>query len=98
MHATAHPISLTLTAPPPWRRSCASRWHWVETEAGISISFSIPFDTEFVERAEAVVRINKRMRRLHLSPRPIGSSERVDKARAAVARSITRLAGRHRRD
>jgi cupin superfamily protein len=67
--------------------------HWVKTEAGISISFSIPFDTKYVERAEAVIRINKRMRRLHLSPRPIGSSERVDKTKAAVARSFTRLGG-----
>jgi hypothetical protein len=65
--------------------------HWVETEAGISISFSIPFDTEFVERAEAVTRINKRMRRLHLSPRPVGASEPVDRAKAAVARSLMRL-------
>ena len=67
------------------------RSHWVETEAGISISFSIPFDTEFVERAEAVTRINKRMRRLHLSPRPIGASEPVDRAKAAVARSLMKL-------
>jgi hypothetical protein len=65
--------------------------HWVATEAGISISFSIPFDTEFVERAEAVIRINKRMRRLHLSPRPIGASEPVDRAKAAVVRSLTKL-------
>ena len=65
--------------------------HWVETEAGISISFSIPFDTEFVERAEAVTRINKRMRRLHLSPRPVGASEPVDRAKAAVVRSLMRL-------
>jgi hypothetical protein len=67
--------------------------HWVETEAGISISFSIPFDTKYVERAEAVRRINKRMRQLRLSPRPIGSSEPVDKAKAAVARSLTKLRG-----
>jgi hypothetical protein len=69
--------------------------HWVETEAGVSISFSIPFDTKFVERAEAVLRINKRMRRLHLAPRPIGSSERVDKAKAAVARSLMKFGGNH---
>ena len=29
--------------------------HWVETEAGISISFSIPFHTTYMERAEAVI-------------------------------------------
>src|SRR3954447_18307174 len=65
--------------------------HWVTTEAGISISFSIPFDTEYIERGEAVIRINKRMRQLHLSPRPIGASEPVDKAKAAVARSLMKL-------
>lgn len=65
--------------------------HWVETEAGISISFSIPFDTEYVERAVAVIGVNKRMRRLHLTPRPVGASEPVDRAKAALARSLTRL-------
>ena len=65
--------------------------HWVETEAGVSISFSIPFYTAFVERAEAVIRINKRLRRLHLSPRPIGASEPVDRAKASLVRSLTKL-------
>ena len=65
--------------------------HWVETEAGISISFSIPFDTKYVERALAVTMVNKRMRRLHLSPRPIGASEPVDRAKAAVVQSLTKL-------
>lgn len=65
--------------------------HWVETEAGISISFSIPFDTKYVERALAVTRVNKRMRRLRLSPRPIGASEPVDRAKAAVVQSLTKL-------
>ena len=65
--------------------------HWVETEAGISISFSIPFDTKYVERALAVTRVNKRMRRLHFSPRPIGASEPVDRAKAAVVQSLTKL-------
>jgi len=67
--------------------------HWVETEASVSISFSIPFDTKYVERAVAVIGVNKRMRRLGLSPRPVGSSERVDRAKAAVARSLTKLSG-----
>ena len=65
--------------------------HWVETEAGISISFSIQFDTKYVEQVLGVIQVNKRLRRLHLSPRPIGSSERVDRAKAAVVRSLTKL-------
>jgi hypothetical protein len=57
--------------------------HWVTTEAGISISFSIPFYTEFSERAESVNRINRRLRRMHLSPRAPGRSEPVDRVKAA---------------
>jgi hypothetical protein len=53
--------------------------------------FTIPFDTKYVERVLAVIAVNKRMRRLHLSPRPIGASEPVDRAKAAVVRSLTKL-------
>jgi hypothetical protein len=57
--------------------------HWVTTEAGVSVSFSIPFYTEFSERAEFVNRINHRLRKMHLSPRPPGASEPVDRVKAA---------------
>jgi hypothetical protein len=56
--------------------------HWVTTEAGISVSFSIPFYTAFSERAESVNRINRRLRKLHMSPRRPGVSEPVDRAKA----------------
>jgi hypothetical protein len=56
--------------------------HWVTTEAGISISFSIPFYTEFSERAESVNRINRRLRKMHLSPRGPGTSESADRVKA----------------
>jgi Cupin superfamily protein len=65
--------------------------HWVETEAGVSVSFSIPFFTEFCERADAVYRINARLRRLGLSPQPPGASESRDKLKAAVARSLLKI-------
>jgi hypothetical protein len=57
--------------------------HWVTTEAGISVSFSIPFYTEFSERAESVNRINRRLRKMHLTPRGPGRSEPVDRVKAA---------------
>ena len=57
--------------------------HWVRTEAGVSVSFSIPFYTQFSERAEFVNRINRRLRKLHLSPRGPGESEPVDRVKAA---------------
>ena len=67
--------------------------HWVETKAGISISFSIPFFTAYTERAEGVTRINARMRKLHLSPKTLGSSTSSDRAKAAVFRSIQKMRG-----
>jgi hypothetical protein len=63
----------------------------VTTEAGVSVSFSIPFYTEYSERAEYVNRINRRLRRLHMSPRPPGASEPVDRTKAVVFRSWGRL-------
>jgi hypothetical protein len=51
---------------------------------------------DYVERVLAVIAVNKRMRRLHLSPRPIGASEPVDRAKAAVVRSLTKLPGKLR--
>ncbi len=56
--------------------------HWVTTEAGISVSFSIPFYTAFSERAESVNRINRRLRKLHLAPRGPGASEPLDRVKA----------------
>lgn len=65
--------------------------HWVETEAGISVSFSIPFYTAYCERAEYVNRVNKRLRQLRLSPRPPGGSETVDRAKATLFKSWGKL-------
>ena len=65
--------------------------HWVETEAGVSISFSIPFFTAYTERAEGVSRINRRLRQLHLSPKPLGVSERVDTTKVAAFRSLQKM-------
>jgi hypothetical protein len=71
--------------------------HWVETEAGISVSFSIPFYTEFCERAEDVHRINSRLRKLRLSPRPPGSSEPRDRVKAVASRSFLKLRNARRK-
>jgi hypothetical protein len=67
--------------------------HWVETQAGVSISFSIPFYTSYTERAEGVSRINKQLRQLHLSPRPLGMSERIDTTKVVLFRSLQKLRG-----
>ena len=68
--------------------------HWVSTEAGVSISFSIPFHTPYAERGEAVATVNKQLRRIHLSPRPLGDSERVDSMKVALFRSLQQVRGK----
>jgi hypothetical protein len=71
--------------------------HWVQTEAGVSVSFSIPFFTAYCQRAETVYFINRRLRKLHLSPRPPGMSESIDRTKAAMARSWEKLRDARRR-
>ena len=58
--------------------------HWVTTQAGVSVSFSIPFYTEFSERAESVNRINHRLRKLHSPP----SARRVRARRPRQGRRL----------
>ena len=72
--------------------------HWVETEAGISISFSIPFDTTYVERAESRHTDQQANATAASLPAADWLSERVDKTKAAVARSLMRLGGNHGSD
>jgi Cupin superfamily protein len=62
--------------------------HWVKTEAGVSVSFSIPFYTRFSQRAEGVYRVNSWLRKARLSPRPLGEFEPLDATKAAVFRSM----------
>lgn len=62
--------------------------HWVETEAGVSVSFSIPFYTRFCYRAEGVYRVNKWLRRAKLSPRPPGNFEPLDATKSVIFRSL----------
>jgi Cupin superfamily protein len=62
--------------------------HWVETEAGVSVSFSIPFYTGLSQRAEGVYRVNSWLRKARLSPRPLGEFEPLDATKLAVFRSL----------
>ena len=64
--------------------------HWVETEAGVSVSFSIPWYTDYCERADGVYRVNSRLRR-STSRRGRRGSEPVDRAKAVVFHSWLRL-------
>lgn len=71
--------------------------HWVQTEAGVSVSFSIPFFTPYCQRAETIYRVNRRLRKLRASPRPPGVSEPIDRTKVALARSWEKLQVARRR-
>jgi hypothetical protein len=55
--------------------------HWVQNGDEASVSLSITFRTRVSERAERVNAVNARFRRLRLSPRPPGTSEKGDRAK-----------------
>lgn len=61
--------------------------HWVRNGDAVSISLSIPFYTEVALRAEHVNKVNARLRRIHLHPRPVGESEGLDKAKAGLLKT-----------
>lgn len=65
--------------------------HWVQTHGGVSVSFSIPFYTRHSERVEYVNRVNKRLRKLGMSPSPPGRSKTSDVAKASLLRSWTKI-------
>jgi len=63
---------------PPWRP------HWVQNSGAVSISLSITFRTAQSERSERVHIVNSKLRRMHLSPRPPGEVEWVDRAKERI--------------
>lgn len=66
--------------------------HWVKNGAEASISFSLTFRTSKTTRASAIYKLNERLRRYGLRPRPPGSSAVVDLAKFNVARVLDRVA------
>ncbi|HEY3727576.1 MAG TPA: cupin domain-containing protein [Solirubrobacteraceae bacterium] len=58
--------------------------HWVQNGERASVSLSITFRTRASRRLERVHRINARMRRLKLSPRPAGSSPARDMVKESL--------------
>jgi hypothetical protein len=63
--------------------------HMVENGPGPSITVSFTYYTDATRRRELLYRGNARLRRLGLSPRPIGESQVRDRALAAALEGIT---------
>src|SRR5262249_43625057 len=58
--------------------------HWVKNGPEASVSLSITFRTSDSLRAERVHRVNARLRKLGLSPKPAGASSRTDRVKEAA--------------
>jgi hypothetical protein len=65
--------------------------HWVLNGHAVSVSLSITFRTPVTERGAVVHSLNRRLRRLKVSPRPPGQHVATDKAKFAVHRALKSL-------
>jgi hypothetical protein len=65
--------------------------HWVNNGPEVSVSLSITFRTPVTERGAVVHSMNRRLRKLKLSPRPPGERVATDKAKFAVHRTLKSL-------
>jgi len=55
--------------------------HWVKNGPEVSVSFSITFRTAESERRELLYKANARLRKLGLTPRPVGESILLDRTK-----------------
>lgn len=70
--------------------------HWVQNGPEVSVSFSVTFRTNASDRREILYRINDRLRRLGLRPKPVGTSKASDSFKFALfsaGRSLKRALG-----
>lgn len=64
--------------------------HWVQNGGAVSVSLSVTFRTPDNYRREALYRINARLRRMRLRPRPPGSSPVADWVKLASFEALRR--------
>jgi cupin superfamily protein len=65
--------------------------HWVINGPEVSVSLSITFRTPVTERGAGVHTVNRRLRKLKLSPRPLGERPATDRAKFAAHRALRSL-------
>jgi hypothetical protein len=62
--------------------------HFVRNGPSVSISFSITFRSPDIERAGLAHKVNGRLRRAGLRPRPVGTNDRADMAKVFVYKAL----------
>jgi hypothetical protein len=72
--------------------------HWVQNRNNVSVAISVNFELRSVARLTRIYRMNHRLRRLGIEPRPPGESALVDGVKLAAAKALSRLRSVARRD
>ena len=70
--------------------------HWVTVAGDVAVSLSITFRTPACDDQAVLSRLNGRLRRMHLSPAPIGRRPRRDRTKLAVGRGVQAVRQRTR--
>jgi hypothetical protein len=67
--------------------------HWVKNGESASVSLSITFRTPGTDKAARVSAMNARLRRLGMTPKPLGSRPAADSVKAGASRVLGKLRG-----
>ncbi|MHB8695752.1 MAG: JmjC domain-containing protein [Solirubrobacteraceae bacterium] len=62
--------------------------HWVTVPDNVAVSLSITFRTQATDDAVVLHRVNRGLRRLRLSPQPIGRHQASDRAKVLAGRAL----------
>jgi hypothetical protein len=65
--------------------------HWVQNKDNVSVAISVNYELRSVERLSRIYRVNQRLRRLGIEPRPPGESALGDGVKLATAGAFFRL-------
>lgn len=65
--------------------------HWVQNKDNVSVAISVNYELRSVERLTRIYRMNHRLRRLGIAPRPPGQSALADGLKLATGTALSRL-------
>ena len=65
--------------------------HWVQNGPEVSVSFSITFRTPMSQRRELLYKANAKLRKLGVTPTPVGQSLLLDKTKHAAFGTLARI-------
>jgi hypothetical protein len=71
--------------------------HWVQNKNNVSVAISVNYELRSVERLKRIYRVNHRLRRLGIVPRPPGKSALVDGVKLFTGAALANLRSSTRR-